>query len=154
MRKWIAVVLTMMLVSAVFAQTGIGVKLFGQSPAALFQYRMDKNFAVEVTGMYSELSSESGTTNGMGVIAAGKYYLPLSETLQPYIGGGLLYISASSSEVPMSIGVIGFNVFAGIELAFPQLPIKAFASLDMIGIQFLGTVIPVPSYQLGVRFDF
>jgi len=150
-KKWIAVALTVMLVSAAFAQVGVGGKLFGQSPAALFQYRTD-NFAVEITGMYSTSSTEGETTTGIGVVAAGKYYFSLNETLQPYIGGGILYIGASAEGI--SLGLMGLDAFAGIEFAFPQLPIKAFASLDMVAIQIMGVTISNMSYQLGVRYDF
>lgn len=143
MKKWIAVILTVMLVSAVFAQTGVGVKLLWVMPLASFQYRAG-NFATEISGMYL-FSNYQG--EGIGIVS-GKYYFPSNNTARPYVGGGIgcCYVYGWWLMV--------LDAFIGIEFALPYLPIKAFASLDVTYWVDQHNFSSTLANQLGVRYDF
>lgn len=153
MKKWIAVILTVMLVSAVFAQTGVGVKLLWVMPLASFQYRAG-NFATEISGMYL-FSNYQG--QGIGIVS-GKYYFPSNNTARPYVGGGIgcwCYSDYDYYEYEKELRLIMvLDAFIGIEFALPYLPIKAFASLDVTCLVDQHNFGSTLANQLGVRYDF
>jgi len=108
----------------------------------------------------AELGAGLAAQGGISLLwysANGKYYilLPvLDGALRPYLGGGLIGLTATASTggVSASISATGGNAFGGLEFSFASfgVPITIFSGANWL---FLGTY-GGQGWHVGLRWDF
>ena len=176
----ILVVLFCLLVLPQLAQArqkvGVGGKLVGEIPFLVGSFRLNQ-FGIEAGGGMRTTSTSYGTYSYNMTLTYylfnGKFIVPLSDRVLPYIGAGIIGASATATassgfeDIAVSGGTNGFDVFGGVEVPFEDygLPITAFGGMDYLGFEdmtfsYEGQSFTYPmqlggiSFHVGVKFEF